>query len=166
MLRGKLKGYMPVISATGLTIIVIALVLWPEIAGSVRADRIGESWGQFPDLYSAGISPEAAGYQLEEVAVPVADTSGTPGMNILSDVPAFDWSYGSAATSAAMLFGYYDRTGYSSMYTGQANSGQCPMDNSEWGVTVYDGVTSHECPLSASHQGVDGRESRGHVDDY
>jgi hypothetical protein len=28
--------------------------------------------------------------------------------NILSDVPAFDWSYGCSATSAAMLFGYYD----------------------------------------------------------
>jgi len=36
----------------------------------------------------------------------------------LSDVPAFDWSYGCSATSAAMLFGYYDRQNYPDMYTG------------------------------------------------
>jgi hypothetical protein len=27
----------------------------------------------------------------------------------LSNVPAFDWCYGCSATSAAMMFGYYDR---------------------------------------------------------
>jgi hypothetical protein len=82
----------------------------------------------------------------------------TAGINVLSDVPAFDWSYGCSATSAAMLAGYYDNTGYPDMYTGPANSGVCPMDNSIWG--------SGECPLSATHQGYDGRTTKGHVDDY
>jgi hypothetical protein len=79
-------------------------------------------------------------------------------INVLSDVPAFDWTYGCSATSAAMLFGYYDRVGYSNMYTGPANDGVCPLDNSVWGYG--------ESPLSATHQDVDGRTTRGHVDDY
>ena len=30
------------------------------------------------------------------------------GINVLTKVPAFDWSYGCSATSAAMMMGYYD----------------------------------------------------------
>jgi hypothetical protein len=87
--------------------------------------------------------------------------------NVLADVPAFTWSYGCSATSAAMLFGYYDRIGYSNMYTGPENGGVCPLDNSCWGHTTWPGpFTCGECPLSASHNGIDGRTIRGHVDDY
>jgi hypothetical protein len=77
---------------------------------------------------------------------------------VLSDVPAFDWCYGCSATSAAMLFGYYDRTGYPNMYVGSTNGGVCPLDNSAWGTG--------ECSLSATHQGYDGLTAKGHVDDY
>jgi titin len=84
----------------------------------------------------------------------------------LSDVPSFDWSYGCSATSAAMLFGYYDRIGYGNMYTGSTNGGVCPLDNSIWGHTAWPSVICGECPLSATHKGVDGRAIRGHVDDY
>jgi hypothetical protein len=88
-------------------------------------------------------------------------------INTLSDVPAFDWSYGCSATSAAMLFGYYDRTGCSNMYAGPTNGGVCPLDNSVWGHTVWpSNVTCGECPLSATHNGTDGRAITGHVDDY
>ena len=87
-------------------------------------------------------------------------------INSLSNVPAFDWSYGCSATSAAMLFGYYDRTDYGSMYTGATNGGVCPLDNSVWGHTTYPGVTCGECPLSATHNGIDGRAIKGHVDDW
>jgi hypothetical protein len=80
------------------------------------------------------------------------------GINVLSDVPTFDWSYGCSATSAAMMAGHYDRTGYPNMYSGPTNGGLCPLDNSLWGYG--------ECPLSATHQGYDGRVARGHVDDY
>ncbi len=82
----------------------------------------------------------------------------------LSEVPAFDWSYGCSPTSAAMLFGYYDRTGYSDMYTGPTNGGVCPLDNSIWGPGI--GGSDGECPLSATHNGKDGRTTRGNVDDY
>jgi transcriptional regulator CtsR len=87
-------------------------------------------------------------------------------INTLSNVPAFDWSYGCSATSAAMLFGYYDRTGYSNMYTGPTNGSVCPLDNSVWGHTNWPSVTCGECSLSATHNGVDGRAIKGHVDDY
>jgi len=82
------------------------------------------------------------------------------GINILSNVPAFDWCYGCSATSAAMIAGYYDRTAFPNMYAGPTNGGVMPMDNSLWGV--YAG----ECPLSATHMGYDGLVVRGHVDDY
>ena len=52
------------------------------------------------------------------------------------------------------------------MYTGPTNGGVMPMDNSVWGHTTYPSVTCGECPLSATHNGVDGRTTRGHVDDY
>jgi hypothetical protein len=86
--------------------------------------------------------------------------------NILDNVPAFTWCYGCSPTSAAMLFGYYDRTGYSNMYTGPTNGGVCPLYNSIWGYTSWPSVTCGECPLSATHKGIDGRTINGHVDDY
>lgn len=81
-------------------------------------------------------------------------------VSTLSDVPAFDWCYGCSATSAAMIAGYYDRTGYGNMYAGPKGTppGFMPMDNSVWGAG--------ECPLSATHMGYDGRAIKGHVDDY
>jgi len=96
----------------------------------------------------------------------VPDVNIAGAINSLLNVPAFDWSYGCSATSAAMLFGYYDRIGYSNMYTGPTNSGVCPLDNSVWGHTTYPNVTCGEMPLSATHNGIDGRAIKGHVDDY
>jgi hypothetical protein len=84
----------------------------------------------------------------------------------LSNVPAFTWCYGCSATSAAMMFGYYDRTGYPKMYTGPTNGGVMPLDNSVW-PDWFDGVNwRQQCPLSATHNGLDGRDTNGHVDDY
>lgn len=40
------------------------------------------------------------------------------------------------------------------------------MDNSTWGHTTYPGTTCGECPFIASHDGIEGRSGRGHVDDY
>ena len=110
------------------------------------------------------------GQQIDEVIFPgrppaiKAEAASVPepniamGINILGNVPAFYWSYGCSATSAAMMMGYYDNVGLANMYTGPANGGVCPMTNSAWG--------SGESPLSATHQGIDGRVTRGHVDDY
>jgi hypothetical protein len=96
------------------------------------------------------------------VRLSVAQATGvrtSPSVHLLAGVPAFDWSYGCAATAAAMLAGYYDTRGYGNVYTGAANGGLCPQTNvATWGTG--------ECPLSATHQGIDGRAARGHVDDY
>jgi hypothetical protein len=94
----------------------------------------------------------------------VPESNAAAGINILSNVPAFEWSYGCSPTAAAMLFGYYDNTGYPNMYTGPTNGGVCPMDNSIWGPGI--GGSDAECPLSATHMGIDGRVTKGHVDDY
>ena len=53
-------------------------------------------------------------------------------INILDEVPAFDWSFGCSATSAAMIAGYYDRHGFVDMYSGPTNDGLMPLDNSVW----------------------------------
>jgi PKD repeat protein len=104
---------------------------------------------------------------LKVKSVIVPEPNIQAGINYISEsVPAFDWSYGCSATSAAMLFGYYDLNGYISMYTGSTNSGICPLNNSVWGQTTYPSVTCGECPLSATHFGIDSLSSRGHVDDY
>lgn len=85
---------------------------------------------------------------------------------IIDDVPAYDWSYGCSATSAAMIAAYYDRNGYPNMYTGGTNAGIMPLDNSVWNESAGGEGGDGECPLSATHQGIDGRSIRGHVDNY
>lgn len=76
----------------------------------------------------------------------------------ISGVPAFTWSYGSSNTAGAMIAGYYDRVGFPNMYAGPTNGGCMPLTNASWG--------NNECPLSATKMGLDGRTTRGHVDDY
>ncbi len=85
---------------------------------------------------------------------------------LLSSVPGYDWSFGCSATSAAMISGYYDNNNYPGMYTGPANGGVAPMNNSVWGTVIINGEVRSQCPLSATRQGVDGRITRGSVDDY
>ena len=89
------------------------------------------------------------------------------GINTISQVPAFIWSFGCSATSAAMIAGYHDRTFFANMYTGPTNNGVAPMNNSSWGTWIDSyGDTRAQMPLSASRQGLDGLSTKGHVDDY
>ena len=118
------------------------------------------------------ISPD--GRELARIKVPgkPPDNFRMPASNptttsvIIPDVPGYDWSFGCSPTSAAMMAGYYDRSGYPNIYTGPTNGGVAPMDNSSWGSVVINGETRKQCPISATRNGVDGRTSRGHVDDY
>lgn len=104
---------------------------------------------------------------IKAMSVTVPEPNKAMGINTLPHVPAFDWSYGCSATSAAMLFGYYDNDGYhTNAYTGPTNAGVCPMDNSSWGQTWWVDQWYSECPLSATHNGIDGRAIFGHIDDY
>ncbi|MCJ7571986.1 MAG: hypothetical protein MUO82_08945, partial [Candidatus Thermoplasmatota archaeon] len=82
---------------------------------------------------------------------------------ILSNVPTSKWTYGCTATSAGMLFGYYDRIGYNNMYTGPANYGVCPLTNLGQGIgTPIPG----SCYIIATQKGLDGIDAKAHVDDY
>ena len=121
---------------------------------------------QIDEIVVPGHPPE-----IKAAAVAVPEPNIAMGINVLSNVPALDWSYGCSATSAAMMAGYYDRTLNPNVYTGAANGGVFPLptNSSTWGSTAYGGgtpVNCMECPLSATHNGVDGRDIKGHVDDY
>ncbi len=87
------------------------------------------------------------------------DSSGavtlTASSFVLDEVPTSRWTYGCSATSAGMIFGYYDRIGYSNMYSGPANGGVAPL---------FD--LGENCSIIATAKGFDGRTTRGHVDDY
>jgi len=86
---------------------------------------------------------------------------------ILSDVPSSEWTYGCTATSAGMLFGYYDRTGYPNMYTGPTNGGICPLTDLGQGIPGNSRYPiSGSCYIIATENGLDGISSTAHADDY
>jgi hypothetical protein len=156
-----------------LAIVIVLLVVAVPFITSQNSLRAQAS--ENPYLVRTFVDEE--GQQIDEIIVPgrpppiKADKVAVPepniamGINALSHVPAFNWSYGCSATSAAMLFGYYDNDGYhTNMYAGPTDAGVCPMNNSSWGTGI--GGSDGECPLSATHQGKDGRAIYGHVDDY
>ena len=107
------------------------------------------------------------GYERERAPVTRPIPESATGSGTIPGVPAYKWSLGCAATSAAMIAAYYDRSGLSNIYTGPTNGGLMPLDSSGWG-TWKDGAgkTYDQCPLTASHQGLDGRSTRGSIDDY
>ncbi len=109
-----------------------------------------------------------------ELAFMVTDSSPVPPLGVqaqivdigllsesaymLSDVPTSSWTYGCSATSAGMIFGYYDRDPrdwYPNMYTGPANDGVAPLTD-----------LGNQCSIIATQNGFDGRTTYGHVDDY
>jgi Viral BACON domain/Putative binding domain, N-terminal len=127
-----------------------------------------------PDKYITRTFLDDHGLRVAEMIVPgkppdhfrmPAATKSRSAFTILS-VPAYDWSFGCSATSAAMLAAFYDRTAYPNIYTGPTNGGVMPIDNSVWGSVIISGEVRKQCPLSATRNGVDGRVVRGHVDDY
>ena len=152
--------------------LAISIIFLAAGNGAVSAD------GENPYLVRTFLDDE--GRQIDEIIVPgyppeikaevvvVPEPNIAMGINVLSNVPALDWSYGCSATSAAMMAGYYDRTLYSNMYAGATSGGVFPLptDDTIWGSTTYGATICMECPLSATHNGVDSRSTDGHVDDY
>jgi hypothetical protein len=130
----------------------------PSWLDSEAVDIVSNSQGK--QLVRISISGRNSGIiTSSSSSSPEMTMESSSGASNLSDVPAFDWSYGSSPTAAAMLFGYYDRNGYPDMYTGPADEGVCPLNNE----TVW---AAGECPLSATHQGYDGLATNGHANDY
>ena len=111
-----------------------------------------------------GPSSPPAGYLRPEVIITNSGIEATP--VTLSGVPTFDWVYGCSAVSAAMIAGYYDRNGFSNMYSGPTNGGVIPLTSAVWG-TWTDGVDVYpNNPLIASKKDLDGRLSQGSIEDY
>jgi hypothetical protein len=103
------------------------------------------------------------GFEAQRTAV---DPDKANASAVTLTTPAYNWVFGCSSVSAAMIAAYYDRNGYPNIYTGPTNGGVMPLDNSSW-PTWSDGFKTYpNLPLAASHQGVDGRTSRGSIDDY
>jgi len=112
-----------------------------------------------------GPSTPPPGFEAQRQAVSLARLGQVAGTKLLA-TPAFDWVFGCSAVSGAMIAGYYDWGGYPNMYTGPANGGVMPANNHGW-PTWSDGTDTYpSCPLIASRQGLDGRASKGSIDDY
>lgn len=97
-----------------------------------------------------------------------SDDDGTvfPAASKILTLPGYTWVFGCSAVSGAMIAGYYDRNGYPNMYTGPTAGGVMPLTNASW-PTWNDGYKTYpNNPLVASHQGVDGRTTKGSIDDY
>jgi len=90
--------------------------------------------------------------------------------SVITNFPSYDWVFGCSAVSGAMIAAYYDRNGYPNMYTGPTNGGVMPLTDTSWPTWYssepdpYDPYPNN--PLVASHNGMDGRNSRGTIDDY
>jgi len=96
----------------------------------------------------------------------LASIKPLPSRGIISSFPSYDWVFGCSAVSGAMIAGYYDNNSYTNMYTGPTNGGVMPLTDTSWS-TWTDGFNWYpNNPLIASHNGVDGRTTRGSIDDY
>lgn len=160
--------------ASPIRLIVVVIGLLVSGIGVVQAASwedyiVRQFWyqGKLVDqVIVPGRPPEnyrAPAVQLPQVR-PAQEDQPAQQVKVLPNSPALDWCYGCAATSAAMMLGYYDNGLYPSMYTGPTNNGVFPLTNEVWGPGPEEGFG--ECPLSATHQGYDGLATRGHVDDY
>jgi hypothetical protein len=107
------------------------------------------------------------GYEYELDRAPAPMLAG----DVLLPVPAYNWVFGCSAVSASMVAAYFDRNGLPNIYTGPTNGGVMPMNNSTattgWPTwTDVNGSTYPGNPLTASRNGLDGRTTRGSIDDY
>jgi hypothetical protein len=109
-------------------------------------------------------SPPPGFYRPIVARLPVPNPAA--GINVISNVPASTWAFGCSATSASMMFGHYDNTVFTNIYTGPTNGGVFPITNETWGTAVINSATLALNPLSATRNGLDGRTIKGHVDDY
>ena len=115
----------------------------PYVAKQVWQD------GRLLEMVVVPPCPPPKNFRGEAVKLPASDIAR--GVNIIPDMPAFNWCYGCSATSAGMAMGHFDRNGYPNMYMGPSNGGVCPLNNEDfWANTAYSLVTCGNCPPSSS----------------
>jgi hypothetical protein len=151
-----------------ITLFLVIFVCW-AVPGNILAQSNGVNPKNIVSRFIDSTGREIIGIRVpgkppDHLRMPEANPAKSA--VIISNVPAFTWSFGCSATSAAMQAAFYDRTGYYNMYAGPTQDGLMPMDNSTWPDVIIHGETRSQCPLSATRNGVDGRTIKGHVDDY
>jgi hypothetical protein len=167
----------------GLILVVIVLFVSFGIIGSpvAHAQQIATPEpGQYytlntvklangPDIQEIIINgPPAppAGFDVQRNAAAPIEGNSAAGIHLL-EAPAFKWVFGCSAVSGAMIAGYYDRSGWPNMYAGPTNGGVIPLDDNSWPTwTDSASATYPGNPLIASKNGLDGRTTRGSIDDY
>ena len=101
-----------------------------------------------------------AGYKM-------APVTPLPSDRLIRTFPSYSWVFGCSAVSGAMIAGYYDRMGYSNMYTGPTAGGIMPLTDKSWPKwTDSEPWTYPSNPLIASRMGTDGLTTKGSIDDY
>lgn len=109
-----------------------------------------------------GPSEPPAEFEAERAAsILPLNTRGT-----LANFPSYDWVFGCSAVSGAMIAAYYDQGSLTNMYTGPTNGGVMPQTDTSWSTWSDGFVTYPNNPLVASHNGIDGRVTKGSIDDY
>ena len=74
---------------------------------------------------------------------------------------------GSTATAAKEIDGIQSRGTFPNLYRGPTNNGVLPLDDSAWGYgTDISGATYRSNPIISSQIGLDGRTTRGTIEDY
>ncbi len=131
---------------------------------TVNPVRLSDGTG-IEQVIISGPPKPPPGFEFERQAVSLPQSNRAAGVNVLT-VPAFNWVFGCSAVSGAMIAGYYDRSGWPNIYTGPTNGGVMPLNNSSWPTWSDGSRTYPSCPLIASKNGVDGRTTRGSIDDY
>jgi hypothetical protein len=138
-----------------------------EGAGEDITSRIitAEDGTELEEIIIDGPPTPPEGYEEERQAV--EPPPNLRGVAYTLAVPAYDWYFGCSATSGSMIAAYYDRVGLSNIYTGPTNGGVMPMNNKVW-PRWSDGAGGNygQNPLTASRKGLDGRTTRGSVNDY
>lgn len=132
---------------------------------SVRTITLSDGT-QLGEAIVNGPAEPPPGYELARAPVAPSELN-RPGASSTLTVPAYNWVFGCGAVAASMIGAYYDRNGFPNIYTGPANGGVMPLRNDIW-PTWTDGVgkTYPSNPLAASRLGLDGRTTRGSIDDY
>ena len=154
-----------------LTIGMTFLFLMSSLGGSlapVSAQADGPDSAVLVETQADGRLVEGIGIG-SPLSVEVAaqmDTAPLPKGGMIANFPAYKWVLGTSAAAAGMIAAYYDTKAYTNLSMGPKNGGKMPLTDTGW-ATWSDGSTDYpNNPLIASHKGIDGRASRGTLDDY
>jgi len=173
----QLRKYLTVLGGLCTSLIFAVVLLLPVTVVQSNAEDISTQYFKsksviLPDgtgldeMIINGPPVPPPGYEIERRPVSLPVPMKEAGVNTLT-VPAYSWVFGCSSVSGGMIAGYYDRSGWPQMYLGPTDGGVMPLDNSSWPRwTDVSGTSYPSCPLVASKNGVDGRTTRGSIDDY